>query len=107
MPRVGISVGSNVERERHVPAALRQLAEQFGELVVSPVYEAQAVGFDGAPFFNLVVGVDTELLSSRPHQSHGREPIVTGQAGHFSHFAGGLLLRLGYHLCHDILTTRH
>jgi 2-amino-4-hydroxy-6-hydroxymethyldihydropteridine diphosphokinase len=67
MPRVWISIGSNVERERHVPAALRQLAEQFGELVVSPVYEAQAVGFDGAPFFNLVVGVDTDRPAEDLH----------------------------------------
>lgn len=60
MPRVWISVGSNIDRERSVNSALRELHGQFGPLVVSPVYEAVAVGFDGDAFFNLVVGLDTE-----------------------------------------------
>jgi len=56
MPRVWVSIGSNIDRERHIRAALQHLREAFGELVVSPVYESAAVGFDGAPFFNLVAG---------------------------------------------------
>lgn len=67
MPRVWISVGSNVDREQHVPAALALLTERFGELVVSPVYEAQAVGFKGAPFYNLVVGIDTPMPPQELH----------------------------------------
>lgn len=59
--RVYISVGTNIDREHHVSAALDALADWFGELVISPVYESEAVGFDGSAFFNLVVGVDTEL----------------------------------------------
>jgi 2-amino-4-hydroxy-6-hydroxymethyldihydropteridine diphosphokinase len=68
MPRVWISVGSNIERERHVPAALDQLREHFGTLVVSPVYEAEAVGFDGDPFFNLVVGIETDRPPGELHR---------------------------------------
>jgi 2-amino-4-hydroxy-6-hydroxymethyldihydropteridine diphosphokinase len=68
MPRVWISVGTNIERERHVRAALRELHRIFGELVVSPIYETPAVGFDGEPFLNLVVGVMTER---RPGELHG------------------------------------
>ncbi len=59
--RVYIGVGSNVDRERHLRAGLDALWGHFGELTVSPVYESDAVGFDGDPFLNLVVGVDTEL----------------------------------------------
>ncbi len=59
--RVYISIGSNVDRERYVTAALNALADWFGELAISPVYESEAVGFDGAPFLNLVVGVTTDL----------------------------------------------
>ena len=58
--QVFIGVGSNVDRHRHIRAGLAALAETFGDLAVSPVYESEAVGFDGSPFFNLVVGGHTE-----------------------------------------------
>lgn len=59
--RVYISIGSNVDRERYVTAALDALAQWFGELDISPVYESESVGFNGSPFLNLVVGIDTAL----------------------------------------------
>jgi 2-amino-4-hydroxy-6-hydroxymethyldihydropteridine diphosphokinase len=61
MARVYISIGSNIEREKHVLSALDALNEWFGDLALSPVYESEAVGFVGEPFLNLVVGVDTGL----------------------------------------------
>ena len=61
MPRVYVSIGSNIDRERYVTAALDALEGWFGGLLVSSVYESESVGFDGSPFYNLVVGVDTEL----------------------------------------------
>lgn len=80
MPRVWVSIGSNIDRERHIRAALRELRGAFGELVVSPVYETEAVGFRGDAFFNLVAGFDTELPPARLHalmreieERHGRE----------------------------------
>ncbi|MCG6967213.1 MAG: 2-amino-4-hydroxy-6-hydroxymethyldihydropteridine diphosphokinase [Chromatiaceae bacterium] len=80
MPRVWVSVGSNIDREHYVRAALNDLRELFGDLVVSPIYETEAVGFDGDAFLNLVVGFDTELPPSRLHgllraieARHGRE----------------------------------
>lgn len=60
MPRVYVSVGSNIDRERHVRSGLAALRERFGHLLLSRVYESEAVGFAGDPFFNLVVGFDTE-----------------------------------------------
>lgn len=57
---VYISIGSNIERERHILAALNALAERYGPLDVSSVYESEAVGFDGENFYNLVVGIRTE-----------------------------------------------
>jgi len=59
--RVYLSLGSNLEPRRHLPAAIRELRERFGELAVSPAYRTAAVGFDGAEFVNLAVGLDTEL----------------------------------------------
>ena len=59
MAQVYVSVGSNVERERNIATALQELTESYGELQQSSVYESAAVGFDSAPFYNLVVGFST------------------------------------------------
>jgi 2-amino-4-hydroxy-6-hydroxymethyldihydropteridine diphosphokinase len=79
MPRVWLSIGSNIDRERHIAGALDSLRREFGELAVSRVYETEAVGFSGDAFYNLVAGLDTELppeqLNARMHQieaAHGR-----------------------------------
>lgn len=61
MTEVYLSLGSNIDRYRHISAALDALAGQFGELTISSVFESEAVGFDGSHFFNLVVGVHTAL----------------------------------------------
>lgn len=58
--RVYLSLGSNIDRERNIGAALDALAGEFGALTISSVYESEAVGFDGENFLNLVVGIDTE-----------------------------------------------
>jgi len=67
MAWVWVSIGSNIEREKHVRAAVQALHEQFGSLVVSPVYETPAEGFEGNPFYNLVVGFDTGMTPSALH----------------------------------------
>ena len=61
MARVAVSIGSNLERERNVRGALATLGKTFGELLRSPVYESAAYGFDGPPFYNLVVVFETPL----------------------------------------------
>lgn len=61
MPRYHLSLGSNVDPEKHLAAALRELRARFGALSVSPVYESEAVGFKGPPFWNLAVGLDSDL----------------------------------------------
>ena len=62
MPNVWLSLGSNIDREEHICAAIERLGAQFGGLVISPVYESRAVGFEGGDFFNLVVGIQTDAL---------------------------------------------
>jgi len=61
MARAYLSLGSNLEPEKHLSAAITELRERFGGIAVSPVYRFPAVGFDGPDFLNLAVGIDTEV----------------------------------------------
>ncbi len=60
MAHVYVSIGSNVDREHNIKAALQELVAVYGELQQSSVYESDAVGFDSAPFYNLVVAWHTD-----------------------------------------------
>ena len=79
MARIYISIGSNIERERHVRAALAALRAQFSNLLCSSIYESEPVGFQGDNFFNAVAACDTEKSVRQVAQSlaaieaqHGR-----------------------------------
>ncbi len=61
MARVYLGLGSNIERERYITAGLDAMAALFGDMDISPVYESAAIGFEGTAFFNMVVGVNTDL----------------------------------------------
>jgi 2-amino-4-hydroxy-6-hydroxymethyldihydropteridine diphosphokinase len=60
--RVWLSLGSNISPQKQIVSAIATLKERFGELIISPVYESKAVGFEGDNFLNLVVGIVTDLL---------------------------------------------
>jgi 2-amino-4-hydroxy-6-hydroxymethyldihydropteridine diphosphokinase len=61
MTTVYLGVGSNIERERYLVAGLDALAGLFGDMALSSVYDSDAIGFDGQPFLNMVVAVQTAL----------------------------------------------
>ncbi len=61
MTRGYISIGSNIDKDKHIPASLSALEQVFGELTISSIYETEAVGFTGDVFYNLVVGFDSDL----------------------------------------------
>ena len=84
MAQVYVSIGSNIDREQNIDMALRALATAYGELQLSSVYASDAVGFNSAPFYNLVVGFSTtetpQAIQGRLHtieDSNGR--LRTGQ----------------------------
>ena len=54
--QVYVSIGSNVNRRKNIALALERLAGEFGPIEQSSVYESDAVGFNSAPFYNLVIG---------------------------------------------------
>ncbi|KOR33220.1 hypothetical protein TI05_02335 [Achromatium sp. WMS3] len=59
MPKVWISLGSNQNREYNLQGAIKALRQHYGNVLLSSVYEGTAIGFDGAPFYNLVAGFQT------------------------------------------------
>jgi len=76
--RVWVSAGTNVDPERNLRAAIHNLQREFGELVLSPVYQTKAMGFEGDDFLNMVIGIDTELL---PDQVRIRLRKIEAQQG--------------------------
>lgn len=61
MTRVYLSLGSNVEPEKNLRAAIDELRARFGEVTVSPTYRYPAVGFEGPDFLNSAAAIDTAL----------------------------------------------
>ena len=60
MPRVFVSIGSNIDREKNVVTAVHALAVDYHPLKLSSVYESTPFGFHGENFFNLVTGFNTD-----------------------------------------------
>ncbi len=83
MVKVYVSVGSNIDRERNVASALTEMVGEYSDLQQSRIFEAEAVGFEGDAFYNLVVAFETsqtpqqvlEVLN-RIEDEHGRDRSV-------------------------------
>lgn len=54
-----ISVGSNIDRDYYIRASVDALNHYFDDVCHSSVYESEAVGFSGSPFYNMVVKART------------------------------------------------
>lgn len=61
MTWVCVGIGSNIDPERNICAALVELRRRFSPLLISTVYRNPPVGFIGDDFLNLVVRFDTDL----------------------------------------------
>ena len=59
MPEVFVSLGSNIEPDKHIPAGIVALRQVFGDVRISTIYRCPAVGFDGPDFHNAVAAFDT------------------------------------------------
>ncbi|MFT7052817.1 MAG: 2-amino-4-hydroxy-6-hydroxymethyldihydropteridine diphosphokinase [Psychromonas sp.] len=60
MAEVFIGIGSSINRSANIRSGIDALKAEFGELLLSPLYESEAIGFSGGNFYNLVVKVHTE-----------------------------------------------
>jgi 2-amino-4-hydroxy-6-hydroxymethyldihydropteridine diphosphokinase len=61
MSTAWLSLGSNLDPERHLRAAAAALRARFGAVRFSPVYRTPAVGFEGPDFLNAAAALDTDL----------------------------------------------
>ena len=81
MTSVFVSIGTNIDREKHLRAAIQALEKAFGHLTLSSVYETAAVGFDGDPFYNMVIGFESminikevDAMLDEIEAANGRKP---------------------------------
>lgn len=88
MAVVLLGLGSNQNAVHSIQAALVALKKTFGDLTLSPVYESEAVGFDGDNFLNMVAEVNTALTVGELWQvlrniedAHGRDRTQPKFAG--------------------------
>jgi len=59
MSTAWLGLGSNVNADTHIRAAIIELGKQFESIELSPIYSSTAVGFDGNDFINLVARIET------------------------------------------------
>ncbi|MCG7561827.1 MULTISPECIES: 2-amino-4-hydroxy-6-hydroxymethyldihydropteridine diphosphokinase [Pseudoalteromonas] len=81
MAHVFISIGSNVDRDRHFRQGLTTLIKHFPDYVHSDVYESEPVGFNGKNFYNSVFATHTDMslpdlciLLKQIERDNGRTP---------------------------------
>lgn len=81
MAKIYISLGTNIDPINSLSAGITALQTHLDELVLSSVYESEAVGFTGENFLNMVVGAQTSLsitdlvkLFKQIEMDNGRTP---------------------------------
>jgi 2-amino-4-hydroxy-6-hydroxymethyldihydropteridine diphosphokinase len=78
-----LGLGSNVDAHANIASGIRALREAFGEVALSPIYRAPAVGFVGSDFINLVARIQTQLgpleLRQFLHDLEDRHGRIRGQ----------------------------
>ncbi len=81
MPTGYISIGSNIDKESHIPSSLKALEKALGKLVLSSIYETEPVGFVGDSFYNLIARFESDLSAKEiakilgPHIGFGFDPV--------------------------------
>ena len=61
MTQAYVSLGSNVRAEANICSCTQYLKSRFQRVISSDVYQTPAIGFQGDPFLNSVIGFETSL----------------------------------------------
>ena len=80
MGRAYLSLGSNIDAQAHLRAAVAALRARFDDVLVSDAYVFPAVGFEGGDFLNAAAVIESDLdpqaLNAWLHaleDAHGRD----------------------------------
>ena len=80
MGRACLSLGSNVDAQAHLRAAVAALRARFGDILLSEAYVFPAIGFEGGDFLNAAAVIESDLdphgLNAWLHaleDAHGRD----------------------------------
>ncbi len=57
--RIYVGIGSNIERDINIRAAVQTLRQRFANVTLSSMYESRPIGFEGENFYNLVATFET------------------------------------------------
>ena len=58
--KIFVGIGSNIDREKNIKSCMTILKKMYGDIMISPVYETESMGFDGPSFYNLVSCFETD-----------------------------------------------
>ncbi|UYZ83906.1 2-amino-4-hydroxy-6-hydroxymethyldihydropteridine diphosphokinase [Entomomonas sp. E2T0] len=61
LTQVWLGLGSNIDQQQHISAALLALSNALQDMQCSPVFESESVGITSSNFYNLVVTGSTSL----------------------------------------------
>jgi 2-amino-4-hydroxy-6-hydroxymethyldihydropteridine diphosphokinase len=89
--QVYLSLGSNIKREENIRDCLDALADEYGALSISSVFESESVGFRGDPFFNLVVRLQTAQTVDALSTTLKKIEYRQGRERHQSKYSGRTL----------------
>jgi 2-amino-4-hydroxy-6-hydroxymethyldihydropteridine diphosphokinase len=91
MLKAYVSIGSNIDRDQHIPSSLSCLSHDFGRLNVSSLYESEAVGFESDAFYNLVVSFVSDLAVAEIAAHLRRLELAHGRQRHSQKFSARTL----------------
>ena len=84
---VYVSAGSNVEPERHLHLACRELEGLSASLSRYSVYRTKAIGFEGNDFLNMVISFSTRLSLAEIMSELERVQTLAGRKPNASAFS--------------------
>jgi 2-amino-4-hydroxy-6-hydroxymethyldihydropteridine diphosphokinase len=76
---VFLSLGSNIDPEKNLKYACRELKKAFGNIQISSVYRNKPIGFEGNDFLNMVVKVKSSFNPNEMLDFLGRLESATGR----------------------------
>lgn len=91
MALMRVGIGSNINRIQNVTRALTAMEAAYAALRCSPVYEAEAMGFSGDPFLNLVAEFETQESLPRVQRFLKQLEADSGRTGNETKWSGRTL----------------